>query len=79
MTWRNMSEISSITTIGVESNLFILFSLKQWCIEVFWTHQFIGLVPTPRFGKVRWDSSSKSGSQGGGLMENDDGHYETID
>jgi len=41
--------------------------------------QFIGLVPKPRFGKVGWSSSSKSGSQGGGLVENDDEHYETID
>jgi len=32
-----------------------------------------------RFGKVGWSSSSKSGSQGGGLVENDDEHYETID
>jgi len=36
------------------------------------------MVPEPRFGKVRWSSSSKSGSQGGGLVENDDEHYEII-
>ena len=70
--WRNMSEMSLATTIGLESNLFILFTPKQWCIEAFWTHQFVGLVPEPRFGKVGWISSSKSGSQGDGLMENDD-------
>jgi len=37
------------------------------------------VVPEPRFGKVGWSSSSKSGSQGGGLVENDYDHYETID
>jgi len=37
------------------------------------------LVPEPRFGKVGWSSSSKSGSQGDGFVENDDEHYETID
>ena len=74
-----MSEMNLTTTIGLESNPFILFTLKQWCIEVFWTHQFIGLVPEPRFGKVGWSSSSKSGSQGDGFVENDDEHYETID
>ena len=79
MKWRNMSEMSLTTTIDPESNPFILFSLKQWCIEVFWTHQFIGMVLELRFGKVGWSSSSKSGSQGGGLVENDDEHYETID
>jgi len=79
MKWRNMSEMSLATTIGLESNPFILFTLKQWSIEVFWTHQFIGVVPEPRFGKVGWSSSSKSGSQGGGLVENDYDHYETID
>jgi len=72
-----MSEMSLTTTIGLESNPFILFTLKKWCIEVFWTHQFIELILEPRFSKVRWSSSSKSGSQGGGLMENDDEHYET--
>ena len=94
MKWRNMSEMSLADALyhpgnawrpiwvkwnGLESNPFILFTLKQWCIEVFWTQQFIGLVPKPRFDKVRWCSSSKSGSQGGGLVENDDEHYETID
>jgi len=74
-----MSEISLGTTIGIKPNPFILFSLKQWCIEVFLTHQFIGLVLEPKFGKIGWSSSSKSGSQIGGLMENDDEHYETID
>jgi len=64
-----MSEMSLATTIGIESNPFILFTLKKWCIKVFWTHQFIGLVPEPRFGKVGWSSSLKSGSQGGGLVE----------
>ena len=79
MKWRNMSEMSLATTIGFESNPFILFTPKQWCIEVIWTHQFIGLVSEPGFGKVGWSSSSKSGSQGDGLMENDDEHYESID
>jgi len=37
------------------------------------------VVPEPRFCKVGWSSSSKSGSQGGDLVENDDEHYETID
>jgi len=73
-----MSEMSLTTTIGLESNPFILFTPKQWCIEVFWTHQFIGLVPKPRFVKVGWSSISKTGSQGGGLVENDDEHYEII-
>jgi len=37
------------------------------------------MVRKPRFGKVGWSSSIKSASQGGGLVENDDDHYETID
>jgi len=78
MKWRNMSEMSLATTIGLESNPFILFSPKQWCIEVFRTHQFISLVPEPRIGKVGWSSSSKGGSQGCGIVENDDEHYEII-
>jgi len=40
-----MSKMSLTTNIGLKSNPFILFTSKQWCIEVFWTHQFIGLVP----------------------------------
>ena len=78
MKWRNISEMSLTTTIGLESNPLILFTPKQWGIKVFWTHQFIGLVLEPRFGKIGWSSSSKSGSQGGGLVEDDDEHYETI-
>jgi len=74
-----MSEMSLATTISLESNPFILFYPKQWCIEVFLTHQFISMVRKPRFGKVGWSSSIKSASQGGGLVENDDDHYETID
>jgi len=42
------------------------------------THQFTSLVPEPWFGKVGWSSNLKSGSQGGGLVENDDEHYEII-
>jgi len=41
---RNMTEMSLATTIGLESNPFILFTLKQWCIKVFRTHQFIGIT-----------------------------------
>ena len=67
------------TTIGLAYNSFILFTSKQWCIEVFWTHLFIDLVLEPRFGKVGWISSSKNGSQGDGLAKNYDEHYEIID
>jgi len=51
--------MSLTTIIGLESNPFNLFTPKQWFIEVFWTHQFIGLVPEPRFGKVGWSSNPK--------------------
>jgi len=60
MKGRNMSEMSLFTTIGLESNPFMLFT------------------PETRFGKVGWSLSSKSGSQDGVLVENDDEHYEII-
>jgi len=37
MKWRNMNEMSLATTIGLESNPFILFTPKQLFIEIFWT------------------------------------------
>jgi len=47
-----MSEMSLTTSIGLESNPFILFTSKKMMYRGLWTHQFIGLVLEPRFGKV---------------------------